>query len=92
MLGIRYTETLPKTACIGYPSVLVHSPRRVPSAPKHQPGMVIDISAFQEKCQNYRALLRAYESFTSPSAAAYAAGDPAAICGIILKALNPAPL
>lgn len=86
------TETAPKIACIGYPSVLVHSLRRIPSVPKHQPGRVIDISAFQEKCQNCRALLRGYESFTSPSAAAYATGDPAAICGIILKALNRTPL
>lgn len=86
------TETAPKIACIGYPSVLVHSLRRIPSAPKHQPGRVIDISAFREKCQNCRALPRGYESFTSPSAAAYATGDPVALCGIILKALNPAPL
>lgn len=86
------TETAPKIACVGYPSVFVHSLRSIPSAPKHQSGRVIDIAAFQEKCQNCRALLRGCESFTSPSAAAYATGDPAAICGIILKALNTAPL
>lgn len=86
------TETAPKIACVGYLLVLVHGLRRMPSALKHQPGRVIDISALQEKCQNCRALLGGYESFTSPSAAAYAAGDPVAICGIILKALNSAPL
>ena len=59
------TETAPKIACIGYPSVLVHSLRRILSVPKHQPGRVIDISAFQEKRQNCRALLRGYESVTS---------------------------
>lgn len=84
-------EISPKIACIGYLSVLVWSLRRIPSVLKHQPGRVIGISAFHDKCQSHRALLKGYESFTSPSAAAYAAGDPVAICGIIPKALNPAP-
>jgi len=53
---------------------------------------MIDVSAFPEKCQNCRALLRGYESFASPPAAAYATSDPVAMCGVILKALNPAPL
>lgn len=85
-------ETSPRIACIGYLSVLVRSRRRIPSVLQHQPGRVIDISASHDKCQSHRALLRGYESFTSPSAASYAAGDPVAICGIIPKALNPAPL
>lgn len=83
-------ESGPRIACVGYPSVLVHSLRRILSAPKHQPGRMIDTSAFQEKCQNCRALHRGYKTFTSPSATAYAAGDPVAVYGIILKALNSA--
>lgn len=86
------TETASKIPCIGYPLVLIRRVRRISSVPKHQPGRVIDIAAFQEKCQNCRALLRGYESFTSPSAAAYATGQPVAICAIILKALKPASL
>lgn len=87
-----YLKSKAETACMGYPLVLVHRLRRISSVPEHQPGRVIDISAFQEKCQNCRALLRGYESFTSPSAAAYATGEPVAICAIILKALKPASL
>lgn len=86
------TETPSKTPCVGYPLALVRRLSRVSSVPKHQPGRVIDTSAFQEKCQNCRAFLRGYESFTSPSAAAYATGEPVAICAIILKALKPASL
>lgn len=86
------TETASEIPCIGYPLVVVRRLKRISSVPKHQPGRVIDISAFQEKCQNCRALLRGYESFTSPSAAAYATGEPVAICAIILKALKPASL
>lgn len=82
-------ESAPRITCIGYPLVLVHSLRRILSAPEHQPGRVIDASAFQEKHQNCKALHRGYESFTSPSAAAYATGDPVAVSGINLKALKP---
>lgn len=84
--------TASRIACIGYPMVLVHSLRRINSLTKHQPGRVIDIFAFQEKCQNCRALLRGYESFASPPATTYATGDLVATRRFIPKALNPAPL